>query len=136
MVLDTNVILAAFASHGLCDALMTVCLEHHHLICSEHILAELQRHLVGKLKLTEDQVGEIISFLEEHTEVVDPQMVESGACPDPDDLPVLGTALAGGADLLVSGDRDLLDLGAHAGIPIVSPRECYARLRTERAPNL
>jgi predicted nucleic acid-binding protein len=48
---------------------------------------------------------------------------------DSNDLAVLGTAVAGHADLLVSGDKDLLVLREHAGIPIVTPRACYERLR-------
>jgi predicted nucleic acid-binding protein len=34
---------------------------------------------------------------------------------------VLETAVAGGADYIVTGDNDLLTLGAHAGVEIVTP---------------
>lgn len=57
-----------------------------------------------------------------------PAGVDPAACRDPDDLPVLGAAVAGRADLLVTGDKDLLDLHRHEGIPIVTPRECYVRM--------
>jgi predicted nucleic acid-binding protein len=43
-------------------------------------------------------------------------------CRDPDDDRVLECALAAGAKVIVSGDRDLLDLGAFRGTPITSPR--------------
>ena len=42
---------------------------------------------------------------------------------DPDDDVVIGTALAAKADLLVTGDRGLLDVGAYQGIRIVSVAE-------------
>ena len=47
---------------------------------------------------------------------------------DPDDLPILGTAVAARADLLVTGNRDLVELKRHGGIRIVTPRECYEHL--------
>lgn len=60
--------------------------------------------------------------------MVEPAPVPTDACPDPDDLPVLGTAVAGRATLLVTGDGELLALASHAGTAIVTPRECYRRL--------
>ena len=49
---------------------------------------------------------------------------------DPDDNPILATAVAGAADLIVSGDRDhMLAVGSAHGIPIVTAREALARLR-------
>lgn len=42
-------------------------------------------------------------------------------CRDPDDDMVLATALAGRADVIVSGDADLLDLHPFRGIPVLTP---------------
>jgi uncharacterized protein len=128
IVLDTNVLLAAFATRGLCEALLTTCLGAHELVTSEHILEELERHLAGKFKLPARRVKEIVAFVREHAEVVEPATMDPGACRDPDDLPVLGTALAGRAELLVTGDADLLEVGRVGGAEIVNPRECHRRL--------
>ncbi len=46
---------------------------------------------------------------------------------DPDDDAVLACALPAGADLIVSGDPDLLNLKRFHGMPIVSPREAVTR---------
>ncbi len=49
---------------------------------------------------------------------------------DPDDNLILATAIAGDANLIVSGDRqDMLALRVVEGIPIVTPREALNRLR-------
>lgn len=128
IVLDTNVLLAAFGTRGLCEALLAACLEGHDLVASEHVLGELRRHLVAKFRLPARRAAEVAAFVRAHAEVVQPAPIPAEACRDPDDLPVLGTAVAGRADLLVIGDGDLLALGSHAGIPIVTPRECYRRL--------
>lgn len=128
LVLDTNVLLAAFGSRGLCEALLEACLEGHEVVTSEHILGELRRHLTRAFRIRARQANEIVAFVREQAEVVVPADVPSAACRDRDDLPVLGTAAAAHADLLVTGDRDLLELKHYAGVPIVSPRECYERL--------
>jgi uncharacterized protein len=129
VVLDTNVLLAAFATRGLCEAVFQVCLEQHHIILSQHILTELRRHLTVKLKIPVRQAEQILAFLRAHTEVVEPAKVPAKACRDRNDLAVLGTAQAGKADSLVTGDIDLLDLKMFQSIPILTPRLFYDRLR-------
>lgn len=53
----------------------------------------------------------------------------SAVAGDPDDDLILATALAGGADVLASGDRrHLLPLGIHAGIRILTPQALLAEL--------
>lgn len=47
---------------------------------------------------------------------------------DPDDDTVLALAVAAQPDLIISGDRDLLTLGTHAGIPIVTPAEALEKI--------
>jgi putative PIN family toxin of toxin-antitoxin system len=134
VVLDTNVLLAAFGTRGLCEALLAVCLEGHDLVTSEYILGELRRHLMRAFHLSAQRADEIAAFVREHSEVVSPVEVPAGACRDPSDLPVLGTSLAGNADLLVSGDKDLLELKHFEGVRIVTPRGCYERLAGATRP--
>lgn len=55
--------------------------------------------------------------------------ISRSAVADPDDDAVLASALAAKADLLVSGDRALLNLKHFHGIPIVSPRVASDRSR-------
>jgi len=128
-VLDTNVVLAAFATHGLCEAVMAMCLERHEIVLSDFLLEEVGRKLGGKFKMPAKRVGEILSFLKEHGVFVKPAAVESGACRDSNDLMILGTAAAGHAECMVTGDNDLPTLKKFRGIPILSPREFYDRVR-------
>lgn len=51
VVLDANVIIAAFAARGLCEAVLELCLSDHDIIVSRHLLDEVRRHVVGKIKL-------------------------------------------------------------------------------------
>ncbi len=129
VVLDTNVLLAAFATRGLCEAVFEVCLAAHEIVLSEHILKELRRHLRVKFKVPASRADQVIAFLREHAALVKPAKVPASACRDHSDLPVLGTAVAAESDCLVTGDRDLLDLKEFRGIPILSPRAFHDRLR-------
>ena len=65
VILDTNVIMAAFAGRGLANAVFELCLEQHEIIISEHILLEVQRSLRRKLKMPKDKVLRIIEYFRE-----------------------------------------------------------------------
>lgn len=129
VVLDTNVLLAGFATHGLCEALLTLVYRDHTVILSEHILDEVSRHFSGKFKATKVQAEAVVAFLRSSSEIVDPAAVPRGTLRDKDDLPVLGTAVAAAASCIVTGDRELLALGTFQGVDILSPRAFYDRLR-------
>ena len=127
MVLDTNVLLAAFATHGLCEAVLEQTLAAHQLVLSEHLLGQVERHLAGKFRMPEVRTREVIRFLRGQAEMMEPGPVPGKTVKDRTDLPVLGTASAGDCDLLVTGDAELLGLGSFEGIPVVSPRQCFER---------
>ena len=129
VVLDTNVLLAGVATHGICEGLMAICFRDHSVVLSQHILNEFAEHYVGKFKATDLQAALVADTLRQHSEIVVPALIPQDAFGDEDDLPVLGTAVAGQADCLVTGDKQLLELGAFQGIPILSPREFYDRIR-------
>jgi putative PIN family toxin of toxin-antitoxin system len=128
VVLDTNVLLAAFAAHGLCEAVLEACLSSHEIILSEHILREARRHLTGKFKMPARHVDEIIALLRESSTIVRPARVPADACRDRTDLAVLGTAQAAEADRLITGDGDLLELKMFHATAILSPRAFHDRL--------
>jgi predicted nucleic acid-binding protein len=55
--------------------------------------------------------------------VVSAAKLEGQVCRDPDDDNILGAAISGGCDCIVTGDKDLLVLKQYEGIEILSPRE-------------
>lgn len=79
--------------------------------------------------MPEESAKEVVAFVRTHGTVVDPL---TSAPPvtvrDADDAVILGEALAAGADLLVTGDRDLLEL-EHVSLRIVDPRGFWALTR-------
>ena len=131
VVLDTNVFVAAFASRGLCEAVVELCLDRHRVGVSRELLQELRRNLVRKVKLPPATADEIVRFVESRSETVSPTPVPESSCRDADDLKILGTAIAFGADCLITGDQDLLVLKQIHATRIVSPRE-FGRILGEQ----
>ena len=122
IVLDANVVVAAFASHGLCEAIFELCLDSHGIILSEHLLKEIRRNLIKRVKLPRKGADQIIQLLRDNATIVHPEDLPDNLCRDPDDVPVLGLALAATADCIVTGDKDLLVLKKFRSIPIMTPR--------------
>ena len=129
VVLDTNVLLAAIATHGLCQALVALVFRDHVVVLSDHILGEVLKHYQGKFKATKRQAEAVVAALRAQSEIVEPTAVPLGTVQDKDDLPVLGTAVAASASVLVTGDQELLLLGLFRDVAILSPRDFYDRLR-------
>lgn len=127
--LDTNVLVSAFATRGLCADVMRHVLAEHELVVGEVILKELRRVLRVKLKLPAATVEAIEQLLREGEVVPRPRGRLDLAVRDPDDQWVLVSAVAGRADVLVTGDQDLLDLADSAPLRIVDPRGFWALLR-------
>src|SRR5256885_2243188 len=110
VVFDSNVLIAAFATHGLYHSLFELCLRNHDIIISDVILQEVEQKLRQKIRVPASITREILSYLREHCIEDRPVPVPPDACRDPKDLAILGLAAAAHADCLVSGDTDLLVL--------------------------
>ena len=127
--LDTNVLVSAFASRGLCAEVLEVVLLDHHLIVGRNVLRELEKALREKVKLPVVRAAEIVDFVStEATQVVDDAQPAS-ANVDVADAIVLGEALASHTDLFVTGDAALLRLAGIGALKIISPRQFWEVLR-------
>ena len=126
LVLDTSVLFAAFRLEtGFCADLFRDCVLHHELAVSDYILDELRRHLIGKAKLDATKTNDLLEAIRSVALFVTPATVPTDACRDPNDLPILGTAISANAAVLVTGDNDLLSLRNFQDVEILSPREFH-----------
>lgn len=128
--LDTNVLVSAVATRGLCADVLQAVLARHELILGEAVLEELQRVLPEKFKLPHEITQELVALLRLEATVIGEAPPLGVAVRDPKDLPVLEQAVAGKADFLVTGDLDLLGIAA-VPVVVVSPRGLWERLRSE-----
>lgn len=127
--LDTNVLVSAYTARGISSDLVRFILAEHELMTGEVNLVELRRILRERFRASADQVARVESELRAETIVPKPSAPSALPIRDPDDGWVLASALAGGAELLVTGDQDLLAVAAESPVPIVDPRGCWQRLR-------
>jgi putative PIN family toxin of toxin-antitoxin system len=130
--LDTNVLVSAFATRGLCADLVRHVLVDHELMTGEVNLSELRRVLKTKLRVPKGTLDSIEELLRDQTIVPKPRKRLSIKVRDPADAWVLASAVAADADLLVKGDRDLLELLPQPPLRIVDPRGCWEELRRRR----
>lgn len=130
--LDTNVLVSAFASRGLCTDVVRLVLAEHELVIGEVVLEEVQRVLTKKFGLPQQVVRDIQSFLRQYTIQPKPKAPSRIRVRDADDQWVLASALAAKADVLVTGDQDLLDIQDKvAEMVITDPRGFWNMLRKE-----
>ena len=125
--LDTNVLVAAFATRGLCADLLRLVLQHHDLVVTPVVLAELERALESKFGLPSARVAEARDFLSACLVETVEGPAERLALRDPSDVAVVRSAIAAHADLIVSGDRDLLE--ASLPLPAITPRQLWEQVR-------
>jgi uncharacterized protein len=129
IILDTNVIIAAFASRGLCTAVFEVCLDRFEIILSEEILKEVFKNLRSKIKVPLPQCDQIVSYLRENCSISEIDELDVSICRDKNDIHILGLAQRSSAEYIITGDRDLLDLVKHKNTKIVTPREFWNALK-------
>ncbi len=121
LVLDTNVLIAAFVARGQCHELLEHAARAHELFVSPHILEEFRGKLLGKFRVPADAAEEAVNLLLARLQLVEPEALPEPVCRDRDDDAVLATALAARADYLITGDGDLLMLGALQTVQIIRP---------------
>lgn len=126
---DTNVLVSAFAARGLRADLFQVVLADHQLVIGETVLDELRRILSRKLRMKPELVEEVEAFVRSQADVVSKAPPIQFAVRDPADRLVVAEAVAGGAEVLVTGDQDLLSVAAGAPVPIVTPRRFWELLK-------
>lgn len=126
VVFDTNVVVAGIVAEGLCREILEIHLPEHDAVLSQALWDELLATLKRKFGLAVDELP-VLALYRQHAEWCEPPPLAEPVCRDPDDVAVLGAALAGGAEAVVTGDADLLTLGTYSGIEIISPRQFVAR---------
>jgi len=134
--LDTNVLASAAATRGLCADVLRQVFGSHQLCISEQVLNELNRVLKYKFGAGQDLVDDFIWLLQQGTVLAQPARFPSVELQDKDDLPILAAAMAAGAEVFVTGDKELLDLGQIGNLEILSPRQFWEKLKAQRKRRL
>jgi putative PIN family toxin of toxin-antitoxin system len=122
VVVDTNVIVAGLVAEGVCRDIVKRRLPACELFTSRALLDELAEKLREKFGLHPDELP-LLKIYEDEATVIKPSRLPKPVCRDADDDEVLATALAAKAEIILTGDKDLLVLKEFQGIKILSPRQ-------------
>jgi putative PIN family toxin of toxin-antitoxin system len=129
IILDTNVIIAAFATHGLCHSVFELCIDQYEIFTSQHIIEEVEENLSDKFKMPKGVVFAVIENLRENSTLAIADELAAPICRDPDDDRILGFAHSTQSEFIITGDRDLLSLKTFENTKIVTPREFWENVR-------
>lgn len=127
-VFDTNVLIAGFLTEGVCSKLLVRARKGEcDLILSHDIIREFEKVLGKKFGLSRQEIYDVRAVLSEATkEIIRKVNPIDPVCRDKDDNKILACALAADADLLVTGDEDLLVMKKYGKTRIISPKEFEA----------
>ncbi|MDP8226541.1 MAG: putative toxin-antitoxin system toxin component, PIN family [Candidatus Celaenobacter polaris] len=125
--LDSNVLISAVASRGLCADVMREVLTSHELVVCEPLISELTRNLKSKIRLSDEMIEEFVSFLQKDSIKVNPEKVITINGIDENDRKIITCAIHRNAEVFVTGDKELLDLHKIEKLTIISPREFWER---------
>jgi len=127
VVFDTNILVSALLFPGGRGeaALQRIVEERDSLIFSQPIIDELLGILSRKFSRDAEELAHIAVFIAEVGTLVKPRKRLQIVADEPDNR-IIECAIAGGADAIVTGDKALLDVGAHAGVKIISLRAYLA----------
>lgn len=129
VVLDANVWVSSIINpNGACALVLKVSSRLCDIYISDNVRGEVLRAITSKVRVSTQLVIAMKEFLTTGVVCATPCEIEVSACRDPDDLHILGLAVAAKADCIVTGDRDLLVLKAYRDIPILTPSGFLERL--------
>jgi len=137
-VVDTNILVRAVIqpTGSVGPVLLRLRQGEYTLLYAWSLLEELvdvlnRPRIRDKYRLTGQDIQTVVSLILLRGEAVTPTE-RITACRDPKDDKFLEVAVAGEADVIVSGDEDLLALHPFAGIPILPPAAFLRMLDAEK----
>jgi putative PIN family toxin of toxin-antitoxin system len=132
--LDTNVSVSATATRGLCADVLRTVIEFHDLVVSDQHIGEVRRVLKDKFDASPNLIADVLWLLRRETIASKARPLRDVPLPDPDDVAIVSSALNGAADVLVTGDKEILDLRRVGSLEILTPRQFWDKVRGQPAP--
>ena len=141
VVIDTNVLVSSVLSkkgvpakivHAWRERKFEVATSEFAIDETRNTLEEL--HATGKYFIPQIRIDELLNLLRLSAEPVSHPPDMTGSIPaDPDDENNLAIAVGGGASIIVSGDKHLLNLKEYQGIAILTPRQFLDKLERDQS---
>ena len=125
ILFDTNVIISGFVSQGYSFDVIKDTANKHEVYYTEYLLKETQKNLSTKFPLSHEAVNSIINTVKK-------QFIEGKTANtikkisrDSKDDQILADAVTNDIDIIITGDKDLLELKNYKGIKIIMPKDYW-----------
>jgi len=125
--LDTNVVVSALATRGLCADLYERLLTGHEVVVGEPVIMEVLDILQRKFGASSALLAKVETELRLLRVIPAQAVAPSLPIRDVDDPWIIACALQANVDCFVTGDAELLALGMVDKLPIISPRVCWEK---------
>ena len=110
VLLDTNVIVSAVTTRGLCADVFRAVLAAHELVTCAQVLQEVRRILSIKFDVPEQLIAEYLELIGQDAIVAEPEDLPDLPIQDRDDAAIVAAAIGAKAEVLVTGDHELQSL--------------------------
>ena len=132
VLLDTNVLVSAVTTRGLCADVFRVVLSEHDLVTCSKVLHEVRRILRNKFAVPEEVISEYLELLSQDALVVEPKDLPGIRIKDKDDIEIVAAAVAGKVQVLVTGDAELQGIKTVQTVRILSLRAFWQELKAQQ----
>lgn len=129
--LDTNVIASATATRGLCSDVLRSVIEFHEFVVSDVLFDEIKRILHEKFNASDALIADILWLLQQDTIFTESEPLAELHLKDSADIAMVSSAINGRAELMVTGDKEILALKKIGDLEIVSPRQFWERQKNQ-----
>jgi putative PIN family toxin of toxin-antitoxin system len=129
--LDTNVIVSAVTTRGLCADVLRAVLADHELVTSLKVLQEIKRILRSKFSVPDELINEYLGLIGEEALLAESEEALSLPIKDMDDIEIVSAAVAAHVQIFVTGDREVQTIKSIEGTRILSPRAFWEELTAQ-----
>jgi len=128
VLLDTNVIVSAVTTRGLCADVFRAVLAAHELVTCAQVIQEVRRNLRIKFGVPDPLIEEYLELIGQDAIVAEPEDLPDLPIQDRDDAAIVAAAIGARAEVLVTGDHELQSLKNIGKVRILSPRAFWEEL--------
>ena len=125
IIFDTNVLVSAFMTGGNCCDVIDHSIDGHRLYYTNFIIDEFKKVFKDNFHYPETVIYQFIRFINKFFIEGDSAPAVDNVCRDPKDNQLIADAVINNIEVIITGDKDLLDLKTCKGVKIISPKEYW-----------
>ena len=131
VLLDTNVLVSAVTTRGLCADVFRAVLAAHELVTCAQVIQEIRSILGIKFDVLEQLIAEYLELIGQDAIAAEFEGLPDLPIQDRDDAAIVAAAIGARAEVLVTGDHELQGLKNVGQLRIISPRAFWEELKAQ-----